>query len=386
VTSLLALDRAKSVEEARAALRGWRVPTWSLVFADVEGHIGYQAAGQIPIRRAWERGYRPGWDPRHQWDGLIPFEGMPRLADPVSGWIATANNRPAPDDFPYPLAGTWSSGHRAKRIRQLIEAKPVLDRDDVIAMHQDTLSLRAVECLPRLLAWLRSWPEAEVDPPVADAVAHLGAWDCRMEPDRVGAAIFAVFFPRFCRAVVDERFGGETAELLGGAAAGLASGLLADDPVGWFVPGRRDAALARAFRDTLRELAERCGPDPGSWTWGRLHRIHLRHVLSGRGELGELLDRGGVPVKGDGVTVCNTGYDPNYLAPMGANYRLIADLGSNPPGLWAVDAQGQSGHPGSPHYGDQLAEWLGARYHHISMDRREVARVTVSTLTLDPAG
>ena len=385
LTSLLALDRAKSVEEARAALRGWRVPTWSLVFADVEGHIGYQAAGQIPIRRVWERGYRPGWDSRHQWEGLIPFEGMPRLTDPARGFIATANNRPVPDDFPYPLAGTWSSGHRAKRIRQLIEAKPVLDRDDVIEMHQDTLSLRAVECLPRLLAWLRSWPDSQVDPRVAASVACLETWDCRMEPDRVGAAIFAVFFPRFCRAVVDERFEGDAAELLGGAAAGLAAGLLSGDPLGWFAEGRREIALARAFRDTLGELAERCGPDPASWTWGRLHQIHLRHVLSGRGELGALLDRGGVPVKGDGVTVCNTGYDPNYLAPMGANYRLIAELASNPPGLWAVDAQGQSGHPGSPHYGDQLAEWIGARYHYLSLDRSEVARATVATLRLDPA-
>ena len=386
VTSLLALDRAKSIEEARAALRGWRVPTWSLVLADVEGHIGYQATGQIPVRRVWERGYRPGWDPRHQWDGLIPFEGMPRLADPARGWIATANNRPAPDDFPYPLAGTWSSGHRARRIRQMLEAKPVLDREDLVEMHQDTLSLRAVEGLPRLLAWLRSWPESRVDRRVADTIAHLEAWDCRMEPDRVGAAVFAVFFPRFCRAAVDARFDGETAELLAGAAGGLAAALLAEDSVGWFAEGRREAALARAVQETLNELTERCGPDPASWTWGRLHQIHLRHVLSGRGELGDLLDRGGVPVKGDGVTVCNTGYDPNYLAPMGANYRLIVDLASSPPGLWAVDAQGQSGHPGSPHYGDQLVEWIGGRYHYLPLDRGEVARTVTSTLKLEPSG
>jgi penicillin amidase len=205
-----------------------------------------------------------------------------------------------------------------------------------------------------------------------------------MEPDRVGAAIFAVFFPRFCRAVVDERFQAEVAELLAGAAAGLAAGLLAGDPAGWFAAGRREAALARAFRETLSELAERCGPDVASWTWGRLHKIQLRHVLSGRGELGELLDRGGVPVKGDGVTVCNTGYDPNYLAPMGANYRLIADLASSPPGLWAVDAQGQSGHPGSPHYGDQLVEWIGARYHYLSLDHSEAAPTISATLKLVP--
>jgi len=82
--------------------------------------------------------------------------------------------------------------------------------------------------------------------------------------------------------------------------------------------------------------------------------------------------------------VCNTGYDPNYLAPMGANYRLIAELASSPPGLWAVDAQGQSGHPGSPHYGDQLAEWIGARYHYLSLDRGEVAKTVRHTLRLEP--
>ena len=206
-----------------------------------------------------------------------------------------------------------------------------------------------------------------------------------MEPDRVGAAIFAVFFPRFCRAVVDERFEAEPPSSWRAPWPGSPSGLLGGDPLGWFAAGHRETALARAFRETLGRAGRAMRAGPGSWTWGRLHQIHLRHVLSGRGELGALLDRGGVPVKGDGVTVCNTGYDPNYLAPMGANYRLIADLASNPPGLWAVDAQGQSGHPGSPHYGDQLAEWIGARYHYLSLDRSEVARATVATLRLDPA-
>ena len=125
---------------------------------------------------------------------------------------------------------------------------------------------------------------------------------------------------------------------------------------------------------------------PGLVDLGRLHQIQLRHVLSGRGDLGELLDRGGLPVKGDGVTVCNTGYDPNYLAPMGANYRMVADRWPHPPGLWAVDAQGQSGHPGSPHYGDQLTEWISGRYRYLPLDRGEVARAIGSTLKLDPTG
>src|SRR5262249_33987009 len=155
LTALLGMDRAQSAAEFREATRPWHVPTFCVVFADRDGHIGYQATGRVPIRNVWERGYRPGWDPAHQWDGLIPFESMPQLADPKRGWIATANNRPAPPDFPYPLSGTWSSGYRALRIRQMIESASVFAKDDFAAMHQDALSLRAVNCLPRLLDVLK---------------------------------------------------------------------------------------------------------------------------------------------------------------------------------------------------------------------------------------
>ena len=101
------------------------------------------------------------------------------------------------------------------------------------------------------------------------------------------------------------------------------------------------------------------------WAWGNLHKVQLRHVLSERGDLSALLDRGGLPVGGSGVTVCNTGFDPNWGALMGANYRLISDLGEN--GMWAVESQGQSGHPGSEHYCDQLEEWLERRYHFLEL-------------------
>ncbi len=126
LTALLGMNRARSAAEFREATRPWGVPTFNLVFADVDGHIGQQTVGRIPIRRLAERGYRPGWDPRHQWQGVIPFDDMPRLADLERGFIVTANNRLAPNDFPYPLSGTWSGGHRARRIRERLEAQPRL--------------------------------------------------------------------------------------------------------------------------------------------------------------------------------------------------------------------------------------------------------------------
>src|SRR5439155_12765928 len=174
--------------------------------------------------------------------------------------------------------------------------------------------------------------------------------------------------------------------LVSGAVGGLAWRLLADDGVGWFHRRTREDALAAALDGAIETLSDRLGTDMARWTWGNVHRIALRHVLSGRGDLGQLLDRGGLPVKGNGVTVCNTGYDPNWGAPTGANYRLIADLAESPPGLWAVDAQGQSGHPGSAHYCDQLAEWMAARYHRLPLDRGERAAGQGPTLVLEPGG
>jgi penicillin amidase len=379
LTALLAMNRARDAAQFREALRPWHVPTFSVVYADADGHVGYHAAGRIPVRKMWERGYRPGWDPDHQWRGLVPFEGMPRCADPARGWIATANNRPAPDDFPYPLSGTWNDGLRARRIREMIEARPVLSREDCAAMHRDALSPRAVRCVPPLLALL-----AAQAPNFLEAARHLQQWDCRMEPDRVGASIFEVFFSHWTRAVVRERFDEATATLVAGGANGLSAALLAGDPAGWFAEGRRERAVLGAMRAAVDWLTERLGPDRTRWHWGRLHVLSLRHILSGRGDLGTLLDQAGVPVPGNAHTVCNTGLGPEFEARTGAGFRLVADLSSAPPVLWSVDAQSQSGHPGSPHYADQLPTWTKGEYYATPLDPVESVRAALTRLILIP--
>jgi penicillin amidase len=378
LTALLGMNRSRSTEEFREALRPWHVPTFSVVFGDVEGHIGYQSTGRIPVRAHWERGYRPGWDPEHQWQGLIPFEGMPRLADPERGWIATANNRAAPADFPYPLSGTWSDGLRALRIRQMIEARPRLGRADCAAMHQDALSVRAVRCVPALLRVLASTKDKRL----REAAGLLQGWDCRMEPDRIGASLFSVFFVHWSRAVARQRFPEDQAGFLSAGASGLAAALLVEDASYWFAPGRREQVVEQALHSTLDWLTERLGPNQAEWTWGRLHLLSLRHILSGRGDLGRLLDHGSRPVQGDAQTVCNTGLGAQFEARTGANFRMIADLAASPPVLWAVDAQSQSGHVGSPHYSDQFGTWLGGEYHCLSLERSNASRPGAARLSL----
>ncbi len=402
LTSLLDINRVQSVAEFREALRPWHVPTFNLVVADVAGQIAVQCAGRIPLRKRPERGYRPGWDPDQQWIGLLPFDAMPHAIDPSRGWLASANNRLAGDDYPYPLYGTWISGHRAARIRQMIEVGIAKSSarsgtresselnshefsyergftcDDFRDMHQDTVSLRAVTCLPPLVAAL-----SEVtDPQVQIAMQYLQNWDGHIEAELVAPTLFNVFFTFWSKAVADVHFEGVTAELLAKQVEGVASRLLADDPHGWFPDGQRLPCIRRVFTDTLAYLTQRFGTDMSAWQWGRLHRLPLKHVLSNRGDLGQLLNHGGGPVKGDMITVCNTGSGPDWLATSGAGYRLIADLATNC--LLAVDAQSQSGHPGSPHYSDQFPAWNSGEYHVLPLDRAEVTALAVQRLRLCP--
>ena len=364
LSALMATNRARTAEEFREATRPWRVPTFSLVFADADGQIGYQCTGRIPIRHAAERGYRPGSDPRHEWDGEIPFEGMPRLADPEGGFIVTANNRVAPDDFPHPLSGTWSSGHRARRIRERLESRPLWSVEDCRRLQQDVHSERAAECVPHLVTLLGGCEDSRVQ----RAVALVSDWDYRVEADSAPAALFNVFFARWCDRVAAERLPSEMAGLAAAGAGGLASALLAGDEVGWFAPDARREAVRATMAVALDEIEARMGTDPTGWSWGRLHALALKHFLSGRGDLGRLLDRGGEPVRGDGTTVCNSSPDANHAAFMGASYRMVADLADPRRGIWAVGLAGASGHPGSPHYADEVADWCAGGYHYLPMD------------------
>jgi len=387
---MLELNLAASCAELEDALRGWGAPTLSMVFADVDGGFGYRATGQVPVRAREKRGYRRGWDPTDTWQGVIPFEGMPAAREPERGWVATANNLPAPSDFPYPLANMSPTGYRARRIRQMIQSRQAHSRVDLASMQYDVLSLRAVEAVPALVGILDGGNAR-----AQTAAAALRAWDCRMDTESAAAAILEAFQHQWDVKVAAERFSQDAAALaIGDPAAFVAGGigslslrLLADDDVGWFASAEaRDAAVRSAMDRALDQLAERLGDDMSTWHWGRLHTLPLRHLLSGRGDLGRLLDRGGEPVSGSGMVVANSGSTPDFISRSGANYRLLVDLAEAPAQMWSLDAAGPSGQPGSPHYANQFGDWLAGRYRQICLEREDVRPTIRTTLTLRPSG
>ncbi|MFO0427864.1 MAG: penicillin acylase family protein [Planctomyces sp.] len=389
LTSLLKINLASSVDEFHRATEPWHVPTFNLAVADVAGSVAMICTGRIPVRTKPERGYRPGWDPSHQWAGVIPFDEMPRSINPDRGWLVSANNRLTAPDFRWPVSGTWNGGHRGVRIRQMIESQLSdkkkcgnLQCDDFQSMQFDTVSIRAVNCLPGLIAALNHDPASV---PVADndsiaamqsrAIRHLREWNKEVNVDLVAPTVFNVFFSFWCRTVSQARFQGAATELMMKLVEGFSARLLTAESSGceWFSDPSTDAVASRirkTFHETLIWLSERLGPDVDEWHWGRLHRLQLRHVLSSRGELSSLLNAGELPVPGDSVTVCNTSHDADFQAMSGAGYRMVVDLQT--PWLFAMDGQSQSGMPGTAHYADQLQDWSSGVYHRISLNRSDL--------------
>jgi penicillin amidase len=373
----LRVMRSSSVASARMAIRGWIVPTFNLMLADAEGHIGYQATGELPIRRVAERGYRPGSDPRHGWHGRIPAGEMPHSDDPSRGWLASANNRPATDDFHYPLSGTWAEGYRAKRIGQAIEAAGTLDPEAMARIQADVTALRSKRVVAGLLATLAGLAS---DREVA-ALELLRDWDGQLVASSAASALYEVFLWRWIQAVTAERVSADRVDFITPLMIGLGVELLAEDRHGWFAaPGRRVRLVRASLSIALDELTKRCGPEMELWTWGSIHRLALPHPLGARGDLKSLIGKPSWEIGGDSSTLSNHGFVPpmhrardaglvpDWHSSGGAGYRMVADLGDPTAALYAVTMEGQSAEIGSAHRDDQGDAFIAGRLYRMPLD------------------
>jgi penicillin amidase len=375
LTATIGMNKARTCAEFREAGRPWICPTFNLVFADTQGNIGHQTVGRVPLRKIPERGYRPGWDPQHQWTGVIPYDENPGVINPKRGYVVTANNRLAPADFPYPLAGCWASGHRAKRIRQQIEAKKVWSREDCRRLQMDVHSGRAALAVSPLIKSL----ESDADARVQQAVSLLRGWNYHIAADSPAAFLFNAFFTNWTKTVCRERLPADQAAFAAAIPVGLSARLLVKDENGWFQRDRLQA-IRETFVATLDELTNKMGNDMNAWNWGRLHVLAQPHFLSKRGDLGALLDLNGKPCGGDNVTVCSGSADASYAAALGAGFRMVAELSDPDAGIWETEVAGASGHPGSPHYADQIDPWAAGELHYIALKGDVGGAVT----TLEP--
>jgi len=393
VEALFMLDGASNWEEFRGALELWAVPSQNFVYADVEGNIGYQAPGQIPIRAEGHTGLVPvpGWTGEYEWQGYIPFDDLPSVFNPSTHYLLTANNKVVSDEYPYVLAYDFALGHRAQRIAALLESKDVLGVEDFQRIHADTYSLSAEIFTPYLL---QIEPEGFLQ---ERALNELRAWDYRCEAESTGAAIFHVFYMK----LVENTFGDELGEevLVEYVGAWTWHHIALEEMIHeannpWFdditTPEKetRDDIVLRSFADALDYLGNRFGDVPHAWGWGRLHGVTFVHQPlgeSGIAPLEMIFNRGPVEVGGSAHTVNAASFDPEepYATTDGVSQRLIVDLSDFDNSL-STHTTGQSGLVFNRHYDDMIRLWQAVEYHPLLWSREMVEQNQEGLLVLEP--
>ncbi|HET7443424.1 MAG TPA: penicillin acylase family protein [Solirubrobacterales bacterium] len=370
-TGMFELLEIGSGPELVAKLEGHTSPASNLIWADRQGSIGYKLIGRLPLRRGGCPDLpKPGWSGEFEWEGTIPYEELPELTDPESGYLITANNRIVGDDYPHHITSEWLDGFRAKRIEELIRASDEHDLASFEAIQTDDLSLPGLEAARRLG---RLHPRGQRE---RSAIERLRVWDGRLDPDTVAGSIYQAFLLRLAREVARAAIGDRdlSERWLDRADNGFTPH--STSPWRWHshlmalweeadeaLIGRPwDELVLEALAGALDDLEERFGPDPQAWRWGRIHEMEFPHPLGEANPVLRRLFNRRLRAGGAQETVSQIAYDPNdpYRAVWAPSWRMVADPTDPDRSRWQMFT-GQSGHPASPHYDDLQADWLEGR-------------------------
>lgn len=385
-----ALLATRGFEEFRSAARHWGGPGENLVYADVDGEIGWQPAGRVPIRPNWSGLLPVPGDGRYEWAGYLPHDALPHEHNPACGWVASANQCNVPPERAggVGVAFEWEPPFRHRRIADVLEQAREHTVQQSVALQNDYLCLAASEVLPLLE------DVTVTDPSVRDAIALLLEWDGRLEADSAAAAVFELWFRKHLRRRL---FGHALAGAMEPAEAERTiDAILADESVVRdaridldllaSADGSLDAIVVEAsLCETLAELRERLGPDPASWSWGELHRAAFAHPLAAHPVAGDTIPPLATTARGGGCdTVGNTGYSPrDFVQDVGATTRLVVDVGAWDESV-AMNAPGQSGDPASAHYADLLPRWSTDESVPLLFTRKAVDAATERRIVLRP--
>ncbi len=372
VTAGLAVNRARNGDELLAALRQWTTPSQNFVYAERTGGTGWALTGAVPVRAHGGEDPVPGWSGEYEWKGFAPFEELPKGDGLEEGLIVSANE--APDA---PIPGSYHPRYRRDRIETLLRATNKHTLETFRGIQADLYSAPA-HALARRLAGLGPPPGVP-----DDLWRELTTWDGRLlaesRPAAVARVTLEVLLRRMTRGL--PRLGSPLPAGVESYLVGLVPNLLDN------LDDLPEETLRGALEEAVEVLKESLGPDPEGWRWGALHTTDLRHPLGLVGVLRAFLNRGPYPSGGDVYTVWVAGFNTggSSFGPVtaGPNYRFVVDTGDWDRG-WSVIFPGQSGHPASPNYDDQIGLWHNVRYRPMVFGRKTAELSARHRLVLKP--
>ena len=380
----LAVDRARNWREFLDAMQRWKLPGLNIVYADVDGNIGWFAGGLTPVRRGWDGLLPvPGAGGKSEWRGYLAVEDQPQSFNPPARFVATANHNIIPPGYKHEISYEFTASYRIDLLRKYLSADKKFTLDDFERMQHDVTSLPG-RLLVRLIRTLDI-----SDPDLKPYAELLAGWDGVLSADARAGPLYAIWLNELFETLYRKHMPKELLKSVrnAGGIEVLMNALVRPDE-NWFGPEpakARDALLRTTFAAAVAKTKERLGADPAQWTWGALHTATFRHPLATLGPAYErAFNRGPVPRPGDAMTLNNTRHDEKYQQVHGATYRQVFDLADWDRGR-ATSAPGQSGQLGSPHYDDLLPLWARGEYFPLAYSRAKVEEVTRHRLLLKPA-
>lgn len=375
----LMMDQASSWEEFREACNYSHIPGENMIWADTEGHIGWQAVGIAPIRENFSGMVPVPGDGSHEWSGYLPIIEKPNVLDPERGFFATANENVVPED--YPDNGTigyeWSDKYRGQRIAMILDNDDDVTMDEMVALQTDYYSIPASTLVPLL-------NDIELsDSRVEEAKTKLLSWDFHLNIESIAAGIYVAWEREISRRIAQNNIPEEARGLVRIPMTNTINWITGNDPK--FVENREEL-LSGALLQAVENLTEKLGEDMNQWQYGqeKYKHIQLRHPLSRavNQDTRDLLEVGPAPRGGYGLTVGASGGNDNQTH--GASFRIFVDTGDWDATL-AQNNPGQSGDPNSKHYKDLFDSWANDELFPLYFSREKIDTVIDTVTVLKPA-
>lgn len=358
-----AVDSARNWQEFEAAFAQFGAPAQNVVYADVDGNIGYQATGLIPIRANGDGSVpEPGDDDTHEWTGYVPYDKLPSLYNPPSGIIATANGRVTPDNYPYELSIDWMAPYRTQRIYKLLDEPKNFTPADMLAIQMDVVSPFDRFCAERFVYAVDHSPNATAR--ARSAADLMRNWDGSMDTDSAAATI-AVFSRRELEEMLlRAKLGDQWQEYHRWMSPVWLEEILTHQPARWLPQSypNYDELLTAAVDSAVTNAS--ATQALSLWKWGRVNRVDIKHPFWShfpilKREVGTVSQ----PMSGDDQTIKQIATAPptgngNPGPTLGPSERLTVDFSNLDESTLNI-VNGQSGDPFDEHYNDQ---W-DAYYH-----------------------
>jgi penicillin G amidase len=393
-TAFEAINRAGDWASFTNAMGAFAATSMNVVYADVDGNVGYAMSGRLPVRASGDGTLPLDGNAGQGWSGSIEPSALPRIFNPPSGLIYSANNE-IDRGFSGLITRDWVAGFRASRLRDELSKAQAVDLDSMAALQNDRKSVAADQVLAGLDAAIKAARSHTGDEQWASLLEQLAQWD-RIVDTRPVVSLYEAFEDALWRRTfideMDEPLFSKFYEWAGAEKpAGLYS-IIDDRQSRWFddittVEKRetRDDIFVLAIQDAEEKLQGDWGRESRRG-WDRVHAARFSHPLGGAGfPFRWLLDRGPVPVEGDGTTVMRISW--NRMTPFTAweypSWRQIFDVGQWDDARVALPA-GQSGHPMSPFYFDQNETWRKGQYRQQAFSRGAVQAASKHRLLLVP--